>query len=58
MNGSAVLPYRTIRYVPEFDGLRGFALLVVVISHTAILYPLGRWSTIPGGFLPKPLQAE
>lgn len=43
--------YRSIGYVPEFDGLRGLSLLVVVISHGVILYPVRRWSLIPGGFL-------
>ena len=43
--------YRSIGYVPEFDGIRGVALLIILISHTAALSPVGRWSTIPGGFL-------
>ena len=44
-------PYRRIGYIPEFDGLRGLGLCVVLISHTVALYPVGRLSMIPGGFL-------
>ena len=42
---------RKIGYIPEFDGIRGIALLIVLISHTAALYRADRWSAIPGGFL-------
>ena len=42
---------RKIGYIPEFDGIRGVALLIVLISHTAVLYRATRWSAIPGGFL-------
>ena len=42
---------RSIGYIPEFDGIRGVALLIVLISHTAVLYRATRWSAIPGGFL-------
>ncbi len=49
--GRGNVPCRRIGYIPELDGIRGVALLIVLISHTSVLYPAGRWLAVPGGYL-------
>ena len=42
-------PTRSLGRIPSLDGLRGVAVIIVVVSHMNVLLPMPRLLVIPGG---------
>ena len=45
---SDLLPSRSFGQVPGFDGIRGAAVLTIVIAHMVVLLPVHVLLVIPG----------